>query len=182
MRTIFITLLLALSLTACGFFDDNVEEPAKPAVAGETTEQEAAAPAAARPDGTIASTNTVKDIPPDGLVGTVQMANGSTLHIVDLVKLGNYYLYLSGELNGRTSTVISFTRFQDLKRWDAFIFKDQSNFVIITKEGKEMVFMNSRLFIGSDSNDTYAFYTFNDYSEKVLIEVKKSDVASIKFE
>lgn len=180
MRTIFITLLLALTLTACGFFDDSVEEPMT-AQNPEATQEEVASEDMAQPE-IVASTNEVKDIPPEGLVGTLQLANGSTLEIVDLAKLGNYYVYVTGELNGRSSTVISFTRFQDMQQWEAIIFKDANNFIITTKDGKEFVFMNARLFIGSDSNQKFGFYTFNDNYEKVFIEVDKAEVATIKFQ
>ena len=109
------------------------------------------------------------------------MANGSTLELVGMIKLGGYYLYIDGDLNGRTSTVISYTRYQDVAKWEAFIFKDANNFIITTKEGKELIFMNARLFLGSDSNDTYSFYAYNDNYETVPVTVKKSDVATIKF-
>ena len=181
MRTIFIALLLATTLFGCGFFDDSVEEPTAPAMVGETGEEAPAPVAGTKPDGPAASTNEVTDIVPEGPVATVQMANGSTIEVLSLAKLGKYYLYISGELNGRTSTVISYTRFQDVAKWDAFIFKDANNFIITTKEGKELVFMNARFFLGSDSYETYSFYAFNENYEKVLVEVKKSDVATIKF-
>lgn len=181
MRTILITLMLAFTLTACGFFDDSVEEPMTAQVPGEPAAEKAATDAEAQPEGLVRSTYEVKDIPPDGHIGTLQLANGNNLEIIGLTKLGGYYVYITGELNGRTSTVISLTRFQDMKQWDAIIFKDENTFVITTKTGKEFVFMNARLFLGSDSNHTYGFYTFNDNYETVFVEVKKSDVATIKF-
>ena len=184
MRTILPALILALTLAltlgGCGFFDDSPEEPMEPAVAQETGDEAAAPQAPVSEDG-VSSTNEVEDIVPEGPVATVQLANGSTMEVLGLKKLGKYYLYISGELNGRTSTVVSYTRFQDVAQWDAFIFKDANNFIITTKEGKELVFMNARLFLGSDSNDTYSFYSFNDNYEQDLVEVKKSDVATIKF-
>ncbi|MBG0791637.1 MAG: hypothetical protein H0S80_14190 [Desulfovibrionaceae bacterium] len=185
MRTTLIALLLALALTGCGFADDSPEEPTTPAVAGEADGAPADAATqeadGSEEEGAAASTNEVMDIVPDGPLATVQLANGSTLEILGLEKLGKYYLYLHGDLNGRSSTIISYTRFQDMARWDAIIFKDENNFIVTTKQGKEMIFMNARLFLGSDSNDTYAFYSFNDDYEKVLVEVQKSAVASIKF-
>ena len=182
MRTIMIALLLALALTGCGFTDDSPEEPTAPAVAGEAGDEAQTPEAAeAQPDGPARSTNEVKDIVPTGPLATVQMANGSTLELVGMIKLGGYYLYIDGDLNGRTSTVISYTRYQDVAKWEAFIFKDANNFIITTKEGKELIFMNARLFLGSDSNDTYSFYAYNDNYETVPVTVKKSDVATIKF-
>lgn len=186
MRTILtsltLALILALALPGCSFFDDSPEEPVEPAVAGET-DNGAAAPAAeeSRPAGERSSANEVHDEVPEGPLATVQMADGSTIDIQGFKKLGQYYLYVAGDLNGRTSSVISYTRYQDVAKWDAFIFKDANNFVITTKEGKELVFMNARLFLGSDSNATYAFYAFDDDYQKALVEVKKADVASIKF-
>lgn len=196
MRTILpaltLALTLALTMGGCSFFDDSPEEPMEPAVAREAGDEAAAPQAAASEvaaseagasgaEENAGSTNAVTDIVPEGPVATLQLANGKTMEVLGLKKLGKYYLYVSGELNGRTSTVISYTRFQDVAKWDAFIFKDANNFVITTKEGKELVFMNARLFLGSDSNDTYSFYSFNDNYEKDLVEVRKSDVATIKF-
>ncbi|BDQ34321.1 hypothetical protein [Pseudodesulfovibrio portus] len=187
LKALLLSLTLALALGGCGFFDDSPEEPMEPAVAQETGDEAAAPQADASEEGAsgteagLSSTNEVEDIVPEGPVATLQLANGSTIEVLGLAKLGKYYLYISGELNGRTSTVISYTRFQDVAKWDAFIFKDPNNFIITTKEGKELVFMNARLFLGSDSNDTYSFYAFNDNYEKALIVVKKSDVATIKF-
>lgn len=179
MRTILIAMLLALALVGCGFTDDSPEEPTTPAVAADPDNNAEAA--VTQPDEAATSTNEIVDIVPKGPLATVQMADGSTLEITGLIKLGGYYLYIDGDLNGRTSTVISYTRYQDVAKWEAFIFKDANNFVITTKEGKELAFMNARLFLGSDSNDTYSFYAFNDNYESVPVTVNKSDVATIKF-
>jgi hypothetical protein len=166
---------MTLTLVACGTKDDTMEQPV-PDSAPAT--QEASAPAQG-PDGAPASTNTLNDVVPEGPVGTLQLTDGTTVELTELIKLGNYYLYISGKLNGRSSTVVSLTRFRDLQRWEAFIFKDKNTFTITTKQGKELVFMDARLYLGSGSSDTYSFYTINDRFDKVQIDVKKSDVATI---
>ena len=177
MRTILIAIMLVLTLAACGTKDDSVEQPMP-----EATAEQPATPAQPTDSEVPKSTYTVKDEVPVGPVGVLQLADGSSIEITELIKLGEYYLYLTGKLNGRTSTVVSFTRFRDLKRWEAFIFKDAHNFIITTKAGKELIFMDARLYLGSDSADTYSFYTVDEDFNKVIATVKKSDVATIKLQ
>jgi len=182
MRTISIIMILALTLAlaACGSKDEAAGDPM-----AETAEQ--AAPEAGQPEAVEGEAKTNGpvhpkrvDILPVGPVGTMQMADGTEMEITNLLKVQGYYLYVTGKLNGRSSSVISFTRFQDMKRWKAFIFKDQNNFIITTKAGKELVFMDARLYLGTDSGDEYVFTTLKDY-EEVEVSVRKSDVATITF-
>ncbi|NDV19937.1 hypothetical protein GO013_10940 [Pseudodesulfovibrio sp. JC047] len=171
MRTIFIALMLALTLAACGTKDETPESPVTPPDAAATQDQsptQAADPTA------------VADPIPEGPVGTMQLADGSTLVITELVKLDKFYLYLSGKLNGRSSTIVSFTRFSDLRGFNAFVFKDQNNFIITTKRGKELVFTDAHVYIGNDSPDTYSFYIMDENLDKKLVTVPKKDVATIK--
>lgn len=174
MRTTLLALLITLTLVACGAKDDSMEQPV-PEPAPATAD---ASPQA--PNGKPVSTNALKDVVPEGPVGTLQLGNGDTVEIAELIKLDNYYIYITGKLNGRSSTVISLTRFRDLQRWEAFIFKDPNNFTITTKEGKSLDFAGANLYLGSGDGDTYSFYTLDDRYNKVLYEVKKSDVASIQ--
>ncbi|BDQ37991.1 hypothetical protein SYK_23510 [Pseudodesulfovibrio nedwellii] len=178
MRTIIIALMLVLTLAACGTKDDSVESPMPDAEAAEQTATPAPVPSSN--DQNLKSTNTLKDEIPDGPVGTLQLADGSTIVISELIKLDKYYLYMSGKLNGRSSTVVSFTRFTDFMKFEAFIFKDQHNFIVTTKKGKELIFMDARIYLGSDSADTYSFYTVDDNLDRQLVTVKKSNVATIK--
>jgi len=182
MRTIIIALMLVLTLAACGTKDDSVESPMPDADTAEqaATPAQEQTPVQPSDDQGPKSTNTLKDEIPAGPVGTLQLANGSTMEITELIKLGKYYLYMSGKLNGRSSTVVSFTRFSDFKHFEAFIFKDQHNFIVTTKKGKELIFMDARIYMGSDSADTYSFYSVDENLDKKLVTVKKSDVATIK--
>ncbi|WP_319541394.1 hypothetical protein [uncultured Pseudodesulfovibrio sp.] len=182
MRTTIIALMLVLTLAACGTKDDSIESPMPDT---ETADQ--TAPAASDANQTQVSdtqepksTNTIKDVLPEGPVGTLQLANGSTMEISELIKLGKYYFYMSGKLNGRSPTIVSFTRFSDFQKFEAFIFKDEHNFIVTTKKGKELIFMDARIYMGSDSTDTYTFYSVDEYLDKKLVTVKKSDVATIK--
>ncbi|BCS89061.1 hypothetical protein [Pseudodesulfovibrio sediminis] len=177
MRTIYIvlTLTLILTLAACG--GKEVEEPmAETAAVAEPTApaEEAAVPA---PDN--GSTNPISDIVPAGPAGSVQLKDGTILELTKFNKIGKYYIYISGNLNGRSSTVISLTRFQDVARWKTIMFKGKENFLILSKQGKELAFLNSYLYIGNDSGDTYSFYTTTRDLKVKLVEVKKDDVASI---
>lgn len=183
MRTILIImmLVLTLALAACGSKDEAVEDPMADAAAAEQVTPEAEEIEAIeneKPEGPIRPERV--DILPVGPVGTMQLADGTELEITNLLKVQGYYLYVVGKLNGRSSSVISFTRFQDVKRWKAFIFKDQSNFIITTKAGKELIFMDARLYLGTDSGDEYVFTTLRDY-EEVEVSIRKSDVATITF-
>jgi len=175
MRTIFLTLLLLLTLTACGTKDATTEEPTAEAAA---TEESAAAEASTAEDDSDI-TGVAKEKMTTGPIGNIRLKDGSAIEITEFKKLGKYYIYVSGKLNGRSSTVISFTRLRDVQRWGAVMFKDPYNFIITTKAGKELRFLDSRLYLGSDSPETYSFYTTNERYQKELIEVKKSNVDSI---
>lgn len=174
MRTILLAMLIALTLVACGTKNDAPEQPAPEAAAV----QEAASPAEAAQGPT--STNGIKDVIPEGPVGTVRLTDGSTVELTKLIKLGNYHLYITGKLNGRSSTVVSLTRFSDVQRWESFVFQDPNNFTITTKTGKEMVFSEAQLYLGSGSSETYTFMTIDDRFNSVQTEIRKRDVAVIK--
>ena len=174
MRTLFIALLIALTLAACSAKDTTTEEPvAETAAVAETTPP---AEAAQGPTSTL----TITDVVPDGPVGTVQLTNGSTVELTRLIKLGNYYLYITGKLNGRSSTVISLTRFSDIQRWESFVFKDPNTFTITTKTGKELAFTDARLYLGNGESKTYTFMTIDDRYNTVETTIPKAEVAIIK--
>lgn len=180
MRTILLTLMLVLTLTACGGKEDvPVEDPNAQAATEEAVAQADAEEAKeAAPQDELGIEGIAKEDLPEGPLGAIQLKDGTVLEIVGLKKLGKYYLYISGKLNGRSSTVISLTRYRDLRPLGRFSFKDPNNFIIGTKAGQELRFIDSRIYIGSDSHDTFSFYV-SDGHDKKLIEVKKADVGII---
>ena len=175
MRTILLTLMLLLTLAACA---GKEEVPVDGAAADAAQTEEATAEAASdEEDKPVAGV--AKEEISAGPVGNVRLKDGSVIEISEFKKLGKYYLYISGKLNGRSSTVISLTRLRDVQRWAMFEFKDPYNFIITTKHGKSLRFLDSRIYIGSKSHDSYSFYITNSLFEKELIKVKKTDVESI---
>ncbi|WP_338668844.1 hypothetical protein [Pseudodesulfovibrio methanolicus] len=170
-----LALLLAASLAACSAKDEAVQQPV-PDQAAATQE----APAADAT--TSASTHTIKEEIPDGPVGKVLLKDGTTLKIEALKKLGgDYWIYVSGKLNGRSSTVVSLTRFRDLMNWKSISFKDPHTFTITNAHGKEWVFQDANLYLGDGKSGNYAFYVLDDRLDKVLTEVPKNEVISIAF-
>ncbi len=119
---------------------------------------------------------------PVGPFGEVQLVDSTVVEILELQKFGSYYLYISGKLNGRSSTVISLTRLNDIRRWAGILFKDQNTFTIITKQKKELHFTDAHLYLGSNSPTDYIFLATdpNTY-EKGVRTVKKIEVQGIRF-
>lgn len=176
MRNILLALMLVLTLAACSAKDEGAQQPvpdAPPTAAAE--------PAPAEANDGPASTRAIKDVIPEGPVGTVQLTNGNTMELTGLIKLGNYYVYISGKLNGRSSTVVSLTRFRDLQNWASIIFKDPRTFLITTKKGKEWSFEDAALYLGTDKPGVYAFQTLNTRYDKITAEIPKDEVAVITF-
>ncbi len=178
MRTILLTLLL-LTLIACAGKEDVPVDGA----ATESTQAEESAQAEESVDEAAATgadeiAGVAMEEVATGPIGNIRLRDGSVIEIIEFKKLGKYYLYISGKLNGRSSTVISFTRLRDVQHWAMFEFKDPYNFIITTRKGNELRFLDSRIYIGSKSHETYSFYTTNGF-EKELIKVEKADVASI---
>jgi hypothetical protein len=180
MRTLLLALtlavLLATSLAACSAKDEAVQQP--------VPDEAAAAPEAPAADAakTRASTHTIKEEIPDGPVGQVMLKDGTTLKIEALQKLGgDYWIYVSGKLNGRTSTVVSLTRFHDLMNWRSIAFKDTHSFTITTSHGKEWAFEDANLYLGDGEANEYTFFVLNDRYDKVLTRVPKNEVVSIAF-
>lgn len=119
---------------------------------------------------------------PVGPFGEMRLADGTVVEILELQKFGSYYLYISGKLNGRSSTVISLTRLNDIRRWAGLAFKDQNTFTIITKQKKELHFTDAHLYLGSNSPTDYTFQTIDpDTYEKGVRAVKKTEVQGIRF-
>jgi len=113
-------------------------------------------------------------------LGTMTLRDGTVLEIMDFVKLGKFYIYLSGKLNSRSSTVVSFTRLSDLQMWASISFSDQHTLTVVDRSRKEMLFTDARLYLGTDSPNTYTFTTLNrnNYQPETAV-VFKRDVASI---
>jgi hypothetical protein len=179
MRTRLLALTFALLLTAClaacSAKDETAPQPA-PDQAAATTEAPAAE--AKRP----ASTHTIKEEIPAGPVGEVLLRDGATLKIEALQKLGgDYWIYVSGKLNGRSSTVVSLTRFRDLMNWKSIAFKDPHTFTVTTSHGKEWAFEDASLYLGEGKPGNYAFYVLDDRYDKILTQVPKGEVVNITF-
>lgn len=113
-------------------------------------------------------------------LGAVTLRNGTVYEIMDFKKLGKYFIYIAGKLNGRSSTIISLTRLTDLQNWSAISFKDPRTFTIVDRNKKELFFAESRLYLGTDSPTTYSFIRVNPNNfQPEVIEVNKKDVKSI---
>ncbi|MUM77557.1 hypothetical protein GKC30_07930 [Pseudodesulfovibrio sp. F-1] len=113
-------------------------------------------------------------------LGTMTLRDGTILEIMDFVKLGKFYIYLSGKLNSRSSTVVSFTRLSDLQMWASITFRDQHTLTVVDRGRKEMFFTEARLYLGTDSPNTFTFTTLNrnNFQPETAV-VYKRDVASI---
>lgn len=186
MRKILLVVMFVALLAGCSYFDDSVEEPmdSQPVAEESAAAEDATEPAeeaAPAPEQEEEATPKLKDTLPEGPMGVMQLKDGTRVEITELIKIKGYYMYVSGKLNGRSSTVVSFTRFRDLHNWGAITFKDQNTFNVTTKRGKELAFTNGRLYLGTDNPEHYAFITTNYNLDTVRIEVKKSEVALIKF-
>jgi hypothetical protein len=172
-----LALLLALSLAACSAKDETAQQP----IADADAAAEATAPEAEAAK-TPTSTHSIQEEIPNGPVGQVQLKDGTTLKIEALQKLGDdYWIYVSGKLNGRSSTVVSLTRFRDLMSWPSIVFKDPHTFTITNRRGKEWVFEDANLYLGDGEAANYSFYVLDDRYNKVLTQVPKGDVANIAF-
>ncbi|OIQ49931.1 hypothetical protein BerOc1_01859 [Pseudodesulfovibrio hydrargyri] len=185
MRTLLLSLTLALalaaSLAACSAKDEAAQQPVADEAAA-TAEAPAATDAEDEAAKRPASTHTIQEDIPDGPVGQVQLRDGTTLKIEALQKQGDdYWIYVYGKLNGRSSTVVSLTRFRDLMNWPSIVFKDPHTFTITNRQGKEWAFEDANLYLGDGEPGKYAFYVLDDRYNKVLTQVPKSDVANIAF-
>ena len=181
MRNLLLALMLVLTLVACSAKDEGVQQPVPDAPQADVADTAPAeAPPAEASNGPV-STHAIKDEVPAGPVGTVQLTNGNTMELTELIKLGDYYLYISGKLNGRSSTVVSLTRFRDLQKWSSIVFKDPSTFVITNKKGKEWSFEDASLYLGTDKPGMYAIKTLNTRYDVITAELPKDEVAIITF-
>ncbi|EGB15508.1 hypothetical protein DND132_2304 [Pseudodesulfovibrio mercurii] len=170
-----LALLFATCLTACSAKDEAAQQPVPDQAAAQATPADGDQAAAS-------TTRAIQEVIPEGPLGQVQLRNGSTLKIDALQKLGgDYWVYVTGKLNGRSSTVVSLTRFRDLMNWQSIVFQDPHTFTITNRQGKEWAFEEANFYLGSDKPGTYAFYVLDDRLDQVLTEVDKGEVANIDF-
>jgi len=149
------------------------EAPAPPQEAAEAPAPEANA---AEANATDAKAEEV----PSGPIGEMHLADGSIIEILALQKIGKFYLYLSGKLEGRTTTVLSPTRLADIRNWAGIAFQDQYTLTVVTKGEKQMQFTDAHLYLGSDDPVSYSFITTDpDTFEEVVRTVRKADVKTI---
>ncbi len=176
MRTIFLTLAFLIAIAVPCLAEDTPEEAVSVAESVETETVEIQTP-----DGTVEETETevVEEIVTDpdfmvGPFGSLMLMDGTTYEIAELEKISKYYVYITGKLNGRSSTVISLTRLKDLRHWNQIGFHDPSNFKIFTNEGKELIFTDARIYFGSPSSDSFTFIINNPMSyQEEPMEFKK---------
>lgn len=178
-RTILLALLLTLLLLGCASKDDTPEEPAAEATesaqATETTES--ADSAAGQPTGDTALDEEILLSDP---VGEMHLQNGTVWEITKLMPIGKFSIYIVGQLNGRSSTVISLTRLSDLRRWKSIEFKDPHTFTITSRDDERYAFTDGYLFLGTDSNRTYTFLSADPITfDNEEVEVNKEDVLAI---
>lgn len=185
--TFILTLMLLLTLAACGGKED---VPTDPAGETATTEEQAAAgDEAATQDETTDAASTdngdvsVVDALPDDPIGEVVLQNDRVLELTKLEKIGgHYYMYIKGKLNGRSSTVISFTRVDDIRYWKGISFAGPNNFMIVTGKDKQLKFLDSFIYIGNDTPDTFTFHTLKEGSFSTeIVTIPKKDVKRITF-
>lgn len=184
MRTLISTLLALVLCTAVLVQAAPPEPPAAPAPpAGDAAApSQAPAPDQAGAPAQAAADQIPNEAADNGPIGELHLTNGTTYEIMALPRFGKFYLYLSGKLNGRTSTVISPTRMRDVRRWAGIAFTNQNDFVVVTMAKKQLHFTDAHLYLGSDDPTSYSIRVTDPetYEEKVLT-VKKSDVKVLKF-
>lgn len=168
MRTIFLTLLMIMTLAACGGKN----------TAPETDAANATADNATIPEGDE-SLDAILDIQFEP-IGTFILTDGTEVPLVEFKKIGKYYIYMTGKLDGRASTVISLTRQDDMSGWAGIAFRGPHEFVIVTRDEKKLHFTDARIFIGSDSHESFTFITSGENYTTHPIDVKKEDVSALK--
>lgn len=178
MRTILMTLMLLMLLTGCAGKED---VPADPAAGGDeqaaqVAEGEEGSPAASK------DVSVVDDVIKSDPVGTIELVDGTVYELTEVEKIDRYYIYISGKLNGRSSTVISLTRLDDLIKWKAIVFKDPHTFAIVGRQGKKIYFADSDIYFGSDDYHSISFQTTlpGKYTTQ-LMTVDKRDLKAIVF-
>lgn len=150
MRTTLFLLILLLAIAGCA----GKGAGTNPDAANATDAAEASSPAEGV--GEAEDTSIIDSVQLEP-VGEMQLADGRVLEITDTIKIDKYYIYISGKLNGRSSTVMSLTRLDDLQRWKSIVFQDPHTFTIITRDDTQLRFTDARVFMGADSHDEYAF-------------------------
>ncbi|CCH49350.1 hypothetical protein [Pseudodesulfovibrio piezophilus] len=178
-----LTFLLLLTLVACaGKEDAPIDGGDTPA--GETSDTETQATSQDQSSQADQEDDDAFDVQAINLdpLGDIRLVDGTVLELTQLEPIGKYYVYLSGKLNDRSSTVISLTRIKDLRRWKSITFPEPRTVVITTRDEKELKFTSAALYFGNDSYDTYTFRVTPPGSyQSEITEVKKKDVIAINF-
>jgi len=195
MRTLISTLLLLALLSVAALAQDappapdaatddaaqtqeSVPDDPNAMLPGETPAPPQDAAEAPAPEGN--ATDAKAEEVPTGPIGEMHLADGSIVEIIELQKIGKFYLYLSGKLEGRTTTVLSPTRLADVRNWAGIAFQDQYTLTIVTKSEKQLQFTDAHLYLGSDDPVSYSFVTTDPNTfEQVVTTVKKADVKTI---
>jgi len=115
-------------------------------------------------------------------VGTIVLLDGSTVELTKFKKLGAFLFHISGKLNGRSSTLIQFTRRDDLHTLKGISFENPTTITIHSRKNKEFRITDARVFIGSESEETFTFLKAKVGSlETEEITLPKSEVKLISF-
>lgn len=174
MRTVSVLLLFLVLLAGCAGKSDQSMNAGEHAANGETMTGE---PAEGVTESTLAGHETL--FTP---VGSLFLHDGSTVEITDFERMGKYLIYINGELNGRTPTIISITRQDDLWNWKVLIFEEDGSLVIRTRANKELRFTNANVYLGTAEHDEYSFFRRNSMNlELEEVSVDKSRVKAISF-
>ena len=178
-------LLLTLSLTGCAAKEDAIPDAdaTDASAAAETTPPEAAAETAAETADVAEEPEPIVDREERifGPVVNLHLDNGDVIEATDLRRLGSYYIYLVGKFNGRSSTVVSYTRLADLRKWAAIVFTGPKTLTVVTRDEKELQFTDADVYLGSDSNETFTIYALNPMTiENEPRDVEKSRVKAIE--
>jgi len=174
MRAVSVVLMLLVLIAGCAGKSDQPINTDDQAAAGETVTGETT-------DAAVESTATSYEtlFTP---VGNLYLQDGSTVEITDIKRLGNFLIYINGELNGRTPTVMSITRQDDLWNWKVLIFEEDGSLIIRTRANKQLRFTDAHVYLGSADHQEYTFLRRNSINlELEEVSVDKSKVKAIAF-
>lgn len=158
MRIIAILSLLLLLVTGCGSKNtDTAEAPEATPAAVEAEIMQEAEP-----------------------VGTVVFIDGSTLELTSFKQDDPIYLYITGKMNGRTSTLIQMTRVDDIRAWKGITLESPDTFSIVTRNNKEFRFTDATLTIGGEG-DVITFMNKEAGAELKEVSVPKANIKLISF-
>ena len=139
MRNIFFILLLMLTLTACGGKEDAPVDPTGEATTEETAGEEASgdvtsvekmdAEETAATEAAAETEPETPDLPPES-IGEVQLFDGTSIELRGFKKLGKYYIYIAGKLNGRLGAARDWPAAKQMHNTQRSIVDVNVNFLI----------------------------------------------------